>query len=450
MNGVNVIPAHYANEEIGYWLDRLQRNEPHAFEGLYQTCSGYVSFVCTKFCDNKEDAEEVVQDTFVIAFKKANDLRSDTLLAYLRKIAVRECFRRRKANSRRTTYQFTTDEMPADLHELDQNLLPEEALLNKERQNELLVEISKLPQTQREMIYLYYYINFTAQQIAELMDCNVNYVCLNLFRARKSIKRKMGKTPALTATGIILLPLAALFLAEETAYAATYTYGTAAIAAGSTAGILGSSAAAGTATGYIAAACTAFVLAATVTLYIALQPEPYAYPVEGQALAAPATTQAPPVTTLPTTYPPPATEVPTVPTTTPPPEVPTVPTTTPPPEVPTLPTTTAPPAPEAPPSTTTSPAPIDRTQNALAALAAATTQTEVMHLLAYYGFVFDQHITTLADVRLDFYRFNEGSGDILVGMAMEADGSNWRKQYLFAEGAYAIYDHVDLYRWMMH
>ena len=56
--------------------------------------------MCSKYCNSKEDAEEVVQNTFLIAYKKADSLRGDTLVAYLRKIAIHECYRKRNKNSR--------------------------------------------------------------------------------------------------------------------------------------------------------------------------------------------------------------------------------------------------------------------------------------------------------------------------------------------------------------
>ncbi|MCL2406279.1 MAG: hypothetical protein FWC92_12160 [Defluviitaleaceae bacterium] len=102
---------------------------------MKRSCAS-VAFMCHKFCDNHEDAEEVVQDTFLIAFKKTSDLQFNTFtayLAYLRKIAIHESFRKRKASSRRAEYFVSSDKLPEDYKELDENILPAEALSNKER-----------------------------------------------------------------------------------------------------------------------------------------------------------------------------------------------------------------------------------------------------------------------------------------------------------------------------
>jgi len=435
-------------DDISVLLARLQRNEPHAFEGLYNKCSGYVSFVCAKFCDNKEDVEEIVQDTFVIAFKKANELRSETLLSYLRKIAVHECFRRRKANSRRLILTAAADDLPYDLLELDKALLPEDALLDKERQAQVLVAISKLPKTQREVIYLYYYIDFSTKQIAELMECTPNCVCITLTRARKTLKRNLeqDRLPAIAAKALVLLPLAALFLAEESTYLAAYqpiilactaTTATAAAATTTTTSAIA---------GYIAAACATLILGTAVSVYIHLQTEPETVLATPPAATTPAPTSAtppPPLLTPAPTTPPPTTPAPTTtPETTP------APTTAPPTPVPTQPP--PPPTSPAPPSPIEDLPPPDRTQNVLAALAQAHTQAQLDQILANYGFAFDTDIHTPTDVHLSFHRFNEGSGDIWVGMATSTSDNAWRMQYTFYAGEIVSKDSVDLYIWMQN
>jgi len=424
--GVANIPLQHTNGDIADWVSRLQRNEPHAFDGLYNKCSGYVSFVCTKFCNNKEDVEEIVQDTFVIAYKKANELRADTLLQYLRKIAVHECYRRRNTNKRSFAPIDMSDIPPMDICELNEALLPEDALLNKERQTQLLLVISKLPKNQREMIYLYYYIDFNAQQIALLTGYTTENVYMILSRARKSIKRRLEdeRTYPVVAKSLMLLPLAALFVAEETIYVAAYVpialtataTGAAAVGVGTVAATAGTS----SIVGYVATACITVALITAVNVYLVLQSEPEPPPYTAYVPIVyteaprhtPAPTAPPPVITTPAyepTMPPPTEAIlqPTEP----------APTLPPPTSAPTVPSVTyQPPQP-------TLPQPIDRTSVVLAALATAHTQVGVRRVLDDYAFVWGSGITTAADVTFNFYLFNEGSGDVLVGTAVHADGS---------------------------
>jgi len=71
-----------------------------------------------------------------------------------------------------------------------------------------------------------------------------------------------------------------------------------------------------------------------------------------------------------------------------------------------------------------------------------------MRILDDFGFAPARSLSTLAGEYLNFFLFNEGSGDVLVGTAVQADGSGWRMLYTFAEGGSAPTDSIDLFNWM--
>lgn len=443
-------------------MAQLQDGNHDAFEEIYQRCHGYLSFVCTKFTDNKEDIEEVVQDAFHIAFKNIQQVQGQAIIPYLRKVAVHECFRKRKANSRYANYATPTGDITIDYPELDEALLPEEALQNKERQLQLLKEIDRLPKLQREMVYLYYYVDIDAKEIADLMHCTVGSVYSVLTRARKTLKQKLDddrcRAGILVAKSLAVLPLAALFLAEETTYVAAYTpASTAIIATGAAATTTATATTTGTIISY-AAACIVAIGLVTGTYLIAFQnayfyalppvydtttttaleraPEPIAHtPYEPEAMPAP--------TTLPPTTPEPTTPVPTTPEpTTPEP-------TTPPLSMPVTTTTTPASTPPTQPPTAPAPIiPINRTADILLALSQAATPDDVAHIIATYDFAFETQIITFTDYILRFYIRNEGSGDILIGTSIHASASSWRIQYIFFDGGSVPFDGTGLYRWM--
>ncbi|MCL2365380.1 MAG: hypothetical protein FWC71_12070, partial [Defluviitaleaceae bacterium] len=109
------------------------------------------------------------------------------------------------------------------------------------------------------------------------------------------------------------------------------------------------------------------------------------------------------------------------------------PTSTDPPPPPTEAATTPPETTPAPP--TEPPLPPDRTAQILAALAQAHTREAVAHILDYYGFAHERFIRGNGE-RLYFYSTNQGSGDILVGLATCDNGEWQRRQFaLFDTGA---------------
>jgi RNA polymerase sigma-70 factor (ECF subfamily) len=81
-------------------VTRLQRGDRDAEEELYRTYVRHVLGLATRLLGRRSDAEDVAQDTFVIAFEQIHQLRdAGALKAWVTQIAVsqvRRRFRKRK------------------------------------------------------------------------------------------------------------------------------------------------------------------------------------------------------------------------------------------------------------------------------------------------------------------------------------------------------------------
>jgi len=425
---------HGNNKELAILLEQFQNGDQKAFEEIYKRCYGHIAFVCSKLCDNKEDIEEIVQDTFMAAFKKAHELRGSTFLGLLRKIAANECYHKRKKNQREPVL-YLEDATDTEAEELDLNFLPEEYLQNKEIQAYFLRMVNSLSPRQRSAVYMYYYVGLSTEEIARLEGCSASNIRKSLSVARDTMKRKIeGRTKhkftqRLAGAGGVSISTALLM--EEASFAATYV-GTA---------TLGTAAAVTTATttsytSAIVATCITVAVAVSAIAYIALQPnedvyKPHEPPqqVESvipepppQQVEVYEITEAPEVTYEPTPQPIEESE--------PEPE----------------PVVYEPYRPEAPeeiyepyepyqpyefyepyesyePESELEEAPepepvhahVDRTPQIIAALEIATTLNDVNSIITYYGFALVTQIQDLAEDALRFYVLDDGSGDILIG-----------------------------------
>ena len=381
-----------------------------------------------------------MQDTFYIAYTKAGNLRSDTILPYLRRIAIHECYRKRYAAQDvllSSTYLIDNRE------ESDVDFLPEAYLNETEQRAELLRIIMTLPKMQWETVYLYYYASFTTDEIARLHKCSTSNVRKTLRNARAAIKAHMeGKRKK--STGILLasagaVSLAAVFMAEEQAFAAVFVPAAAPYWAGagaSTAAIAATTATttAATATsGYVITACVAAFVAVSTLTYITLWPDPEPDPIPEPYIVYEAT--APPTSPI-TTTPAPTPQRTTPPTTPPetePPTTPPITTYAPPPPQTTLPPPTVPPPQPAP----------NRTSQILAALATATTQADITRIIDTYGFQFAR-VIRIDGAELRFYAANEGSGDIMIGTSTGLDTPHFRFDFMFYENSYMPSESMDL------
>jgi len=439
-------------KELNILLEKFKSGDQQAFDEIYKRCHGHITFVCSKLCDNKEDVEEVVNDSFMAAFKMANELKGDTFLALLRKIAARRCYDKYKKNQIEYVYSDEAIETEA----LDENFLPEEYLQNKELQSQLLKIINDLPTKQREMIYLYYYAGINTEEIAKLNNCTATTVRVTLHTARNAIRNKMKPTQMRgQMQGISLAPI--LFAEAETfaaGYASASIAGAGGVASKSIISI-------------VAGVVVVGVICATV-YFIALQndetyqiPEPAItvnYPVivndppaieESEALDEEEEKEEPEAQEEPEIFEPPPT---------PPQEY--IPTETQPPILEEAPEEILPE--EYPeeileedleeeleePEPIEEPPHIDITPKILEALALAVNSQDVDRIITYYGFTFTTQMTNSAGESFRFYVLDVGNGDILIGIATQSDNDQWRMVFEFFETGQRPTDMSDLLRWM--
>lgn len=131
--------------------------------------------------DDRESAEDVVQEAFAGLHRRWDALASDAVaVGYLRTSVVngaRSMLRRRRTARKFTPHplDWTTDE-PADA-----------SVLLAEEHREVLAALRKLPRRQREVIVLRYWSELTEPQIAEALGISVGSVKSAASRGRDSI-----------------------------------------------------------------------------------------------------------------------------------------------------------------------------------------------------------------------------------------------------------------------
>ena len=433
------------NRELNILVEMFKDGDQSAFEEIYKRCRGHIAFVCSKFCDNKEDIEEIVQDTFMDVFKKAKELRGDTLVALLRKIAVRKCYdKHKKSKSEPTDFLDQGTEVATQ----DKDFLPEAYLQNKEIQSEILRIVNELPPKQREIIYLYYYADINTEEIARLNDCPSANVRQALHKARNTIKNKIGDQ---RMAGV---SIAFVLLAEEATFVAGYSVAGKAATANTIAAKV-----VATAVGLVA--CAVIVGVALVygsggsppvpvldhPQYEILPPLDY-FEDMGQDIVIeeidveeiPPIVEQEPEPEEAETIEAPDIEPITEPITEP--EAPYEP--EPPPEPEPMPAFEPDPEPEP------EPVSVDRTPQILAALqnAAQIGSAEVYRVIEYYGFALVTEMRTSIVELFWFYVLDDGSGDILVGLAAYEDGSNWRMQFEHFVDSQRPQDRFEMFSWM--
>jgi RNA polymerase sigma factor (sigma-70 family) len=138
---------------------------------------------------NKTEAEDAVQEVFLKLWKIRESLdQYNSIEAFSLKVTRNWCLDRIKARkpvyieSYNTWYDRKSDETD-----------PYKTLENTDELSLLFEILEKLPEQQRHIIQLRELENREFEEIAEIMDMNVNAVRVNLSRARNRIREEMTK-----------------------------------------------------------------------------------------------------------------------------------------------------------------------------------------------------------------------------------------------------------------
>jgi RNA polymerase sigma-70 factor, ECF subfamily len=174
-------------------LARVARRDRRAFEELYNLYHRRLARFLTRLTHRYELAEEIINDTFWVVWRRAPDFRGDSQPStWIMGIAYRKA-----RNAFRTAARTRARERlegPVDLPAAD------EPVRAAELRDWLGHALERLPAEQRLAVELCYELGFSCEEIARIMDCPVNTVKTRLFHARAKLQKLLpelsGRPPS--------------------------------------------------------------------------------------------------------------------------------------------------------------------------------------------------------------------------------------------------------------
>jgi RNA polymerase sigma factor (sigma-70 family) len=154
---------------------------PGAFEAIVDRYQGRLLGFCRQMLGSTEDAEDVLQEVFVNAYRAMlADERDINLRPWLYRIARNRCLnhlRKPTADAQESMDMVPTVEAASTA----------EKVHNREEFRQLLTDVSKLPETQRSALLLREMDAMSYEEIAQAMETSVPSVKSLLVRARISL-----------------------------------------------------------------------------------------------------------------------------------------------------------------------------------------------------------------------------------------------------------------------
>ncbi|TQS75860.1 sigma-70 family RNA polymerase sigma factor [Ornithinibacillus gellani] len=136
------------------------------------------------YVKNRAVAEDIIQDVFMKAFEQIHQFRQQsTYKTYLYRMTINRCHDYFRSWSYRN--MILTDKITGIFSKGNE---PEETAIKLDQKEALGQAILKLPVLYREVIILYYYEDFSVDEIAQLLRCSSNTVKTRMRRARIKLK----------------------------------------------------------------------------------------------------------------------------------------------------------------------------------------------------------------------------------------------------------------------
>jgi RNA polymerase sigma factor (sigma-70 family) len=168
-----------------YYITKIEAGDTKVFAVLVDRYKDLVFTLALRMLKNREEAEEVAQDTFVKVFKSLNKFKGDSKVStWIYRITYNSCLDRLKKYKQE--YQTVTIDKytEREVATLDNAF---DALAEKEQRQVIDACLQSLPNEDSFLLTLYYFEEQSLEEISKIVGLTANNVKVKLFRSRKKL-----------------------------------------------------------------------------------------------------------------------------------------------------------------------------------------------------------------------------------------------------------------------
>ena len=172
------------------------RGDPAAFGELVRRYGdGVLGYLC-HMTGNRDQAEDLFQETFKRVHEKAHTYRGGGFKSWLFTIATRAAIDTARRRKRITTLSLNQDadgddDPPLETVAARDAADPAEELIREEQKEQVRGAIASLPVGQRSALVLAYYQQLSYQEVAQTLGCSVGSVKTQMSRALAKLAQRL-------------------------------------------------------------------------------------------------------------------------------------------------------------------------------------------------------------------------------------------------------------------
>jgi RNA polymerase sigma-70 factor, ECF subfamily len=175
-------------------VDAILDGDQDACRLLVEREAATVFRCCFRVLGHIQDAEDVSQETFVIAYRSLRTWRGDgSLRAWLARIAMRQALRTADRGRRPMSLELDDDIKHVEPMTASSGDEPLPSLITSERAAQVRASVAALPEPYRETIALRYFAGLTPEEIALAVGRPVGTVRVHAHRALARLRLTLAE-----------------------------------------------------------------------------------------------------------------------------------------------------------------------------------------------------------------------------------------------------------------
>lgn len=171
------------------YLKKAVQGDPKALEYLINTYGDLAYTIALKITRNREDSEEVVQDSFMKAFSSLSNFRgSSKFSTWFYRIVYNTALSKKNKMSKSVVDSDLIDD---SVKRNGDNNIGLNNLMQADKENYLSLALEKLSAEDQVLFTMYYKSGLTLTEIGKILNMEKSALKMRLFRGRITLKKAL-------------------------------------------------------------------------------------------------------------------------------------------------------------------------------------------------------------------------------------------------------------------
>lgn len=178
-------------QKLAQLVIRYRNGDQSAFNELYEFSYMQAFFTASKICKNEDDAEDVLQEAYLLFTQKADDIENpEAFMSWFNQVVANKSKNLlRKKNPLLFKDEEEENFVLDSIKDEDDDYRPGEDVEQSELKQDVMELVDALNDEKRTAIMLFYYDKMTTKEIAESLGVNENTVKSRLVQAKKDLAK---------------------------------------------------------------------------------------------------------------------------------------------------------------------------------------------------------------------------------------------------------------------